>query len=201
MLQFYLPLITFVLVASFTPGPNTLMLAASGANFGLRASLPHILGIQFGFPVMLLAIGLGFGEVFHLYPELHTGLRWAGTACILFFAWKIANAGNPNENKNKSGQTGKPFTFVQAALFQWLNPKAWVMGMGALTTYTTIGGNTFFEAGLIAFVFAALVFPASTVWCLFGTAIGKFLTSPGRLRAFNVTMGLLLAASVGLLYI
>ncbi|GAG06002.1 unnamed protein product [marine sediment metagenome] len=86
-------------------------------------------------------------------------------------------------------------------MFQWLNPKAWVMGIGALTTYTTIGGNTFYEAGLIALVFGAIAFPASAIWCLFGAAIGKFLTSAIRLKTFNVTMALLLAASIILLYI
>jgi threonine/homoserine/homoserine lactone efflux protein len=197
MFQFFLPLFAFALAASITPGPNTLMLAASGANFDLRATIPHIFGIQFGFPVMLLAIGLGFGQVFQLYPNLHTALKWVGTAFILYFAWKIAMAGELSDGK----RAGSPMTFFQAALFQWLNPKAWVMGLSALTTYTTVGGNMFLESGLIALVFAAFVLPVSAVWCLFGLAIGKLLTSPSRLRAFNFSMGLLLAASVGLLYI
>jgi threonine/homoserine/homoserine lactone efflux protein len=197
MFQFFLPLFAFALAASITPGPNTLMLAASGANFGLRATIPHIFGIQFGFPVMLLAIGLGFSQVFQLYPNLHTALKWVGTAFILYFAWKIAMAGELSDGK----RVGSPMTFFQAALFQWLNPKAWVMGLSALTTYTTVGGNMFLESGLIALVFAVFVLPVSAVWCLFGLALGKLQTSPKRLRAFNFSMGLLLAASVGLLYI
>ncbi|MGI9481901.1 MAG: LysE family translocator [Hyphomicrobiales bacterium] len=196
-MQFLLPLIVFATVASFTPGPNTIMLAASGANYGFRPTMPHILGVQFGLPVMLLALGMGFGQVFHIFPEIHLYLKWAGTACILYFAWKISTTSSVKNGE----KAGSPLTFMQAAIFQWLNPKAWVMGLGAITAYTTVGGDTFFETGLIALVFALIVFPACAAWCLFGTAIARFLTSPWRLKVFNTSMALLLAGSVILLYI
>jgi len=118
-----LALLGIVMASAWTPGPNNMMLAASGVNYGLRATAPHIFGVFLGFGFMIFAISLGLGEVFTRYPLLHEGLRWGGALMLIWVAWKIATAKRPGE----AGAATKPFTFVQAAAFQWINPKAWIM--------------------------------------------------------------------------
>lgn len=123
----------FALVTSITPGPNNTMLLASGVNFGFNRSIPHILGISCGFFVLVLAVGLGLGAVFEAYPVLYSVLRYVGAAYLLYLAWKIARSGPMSETEQ--GQ-GKPISYWGAAAFQWVNPKAWVMAVGAISTYT-----------------------------------------------------------------
>ena len=197
MIDFLVPIVSFAIAASVTPGPNTLMVTASGANFGYARSNPHMLGIAFGFPLMIIAVGLGLGRFFAAYPAAHEVLKWVGTAYLLFLAWKIASAG-----RSKSGeQTGRPFSFLQAALFQWLNPKAWIVAVSSLTAFTTVGGNYVTETMFIAALFAAISYPACAVWCLFGTAIGRCLRSDRALKVFNTSMAALVVASIAMLYI
>ncbi len=197
MTAILLPLITFAIASTGTPGPNNIMLTASGANFGYRRSLPHIFGIQFGFPSMVLAVGLGLGQVFTAYPGLHQVLKYVGSAYLLFLAWKIATAARPKSATHEA----KPFTFMQAALFQWVNPKAWIMSVAALTAYTTGEGSYVLEALLVAGVFFAVSFPLISLWCLFGALIGRWLTSQKALMVFNGIMSALIVASIALLYI
>jgi threonine/homoserine/homoserine lactone efflux protein len=128
-----LAFIAFAFVTSVTPGPNNMMLLASGVNFGLRRSLPHMFGISLGFMLLVASVGLGLGQVFEQVPMLYNVLRYAGAAYLLYLAWKIANAGAPDSQGDASA---KPFSFLQAAAFQWVNPKAWIMAIGAITTYT-----------------------------------------------------------------
>jgi len=192
-----LPLISFAIAATGTPGPNNIMLTASGANFGYRRSLPHIFGILFGFPSMVLAVGLGLGQVFTVYPQLHEILKWVGSAYLLFLAWKIATAARPKSAAHEA----KPLTFLQAALFQWVNPKAWIMTVAALTAYTTGEGSYVVETFIVAGVFFAVSFPLISMWCLFGALIGRWLTSQRALMIFNGTMSALIVASIALLYI
>lgn len=197
MTSLFFPLLTFAIASTFTPGPNNIMLTASGANFGYRRSLPHILGIQFGFPAMIAAIGLGLGQVFTLYPQLHELLKWLGSVYLVFLAWKIATASRPKDQAEEA----KPFTFLQAALFQWVNPKAWIMAVAALTTYTTGEGSYVLEAFFVAGAFFAVSFPSATCWCLFGALIGRWLNSPRSLMIFNTTMAALIVVSIALLYV
>jgi len=192
-----LPLISFAIAATGTPGPNNIMLTASGANFGYRRSLPHIFGILIGFPSMVLAVGLGLGQVFTAYPQLHEILKWAGSAYLLFLAWKIATAARPKSAAHEA----KPLTFWQAALFQWVNPKAWIMTVAALTAYTTGEGSYVVETFIVAGVFFAVSFPLISAWCLFGALIGRWLTSQRALMVFNGTMSALIVASIALLYV
>ncbi len=191
-----LPLIWFACAAAFTPGPNNIMVAASGANYGFVRTLPHMLGIAFGFTFMIFAVGVGLGQVFKVYPQVHTGLKWAGTAYLLYLAWRIATAGRPRGVDTDS----KPFTFLQAALFQWVNPKAWMMGVSALTAFTTASGNYLAETLVVAGTFFAVSLPSISVWCLFGVGIGRFLKSDKALRVFNWTMAGLIVASIALLF-
>jgi threonine/homoserine/homoserine lactone efflux protein len=191
-----LPLIWFACAAAFTPGPNNIMVAASGANYGFVRTLPHMFGIAFGFTFMIFAVGVGLGQVFKVYPQVHTGLKWAGTAYLLYLAWRIATAGRPRGVDAYS----KPLTFLQAALFQWVNPKAWMMGVSALTAFTTASGNYLAETLVVAGTFLAVSFPSISVWCLFGVGIGRFLKSDKALRVFNWTMAGLIVASIALLF-
>ena len=191
------PLITFCFSTSITPGPNVIMVTASGATYGFRPTLPHLLGIALGFPVMVLAVGLGLGAVFQSAPALHDGLKVVGSAYLLYLAWRIATAERPREGK----AGGRPLTFLQAAAFQWVNPKAWVIGVSAVSAFSTLELSPLANAAIIALVFGAMAFPCSAVWAGFGTAIGRLLTSPRALRGFNLAMGALTALSVVLIFV
>ncbi len=186
--QILLALTGFAFAATWTPGPNNMMLAASGATFGWRATLPHAMGVALGFPVMIFLIALGLGEIFQRSAALRSGLAWGGFAVMLYFSWRIAMAGTA-----KTGARARPLNFFQAAAFQWVNPKGWVMAIAAAATYAS-GGAPLREAGVLAAVFLAVTVPGAQAWALFGTGIGRLLGTGTRLRAFNVTMGLLLAA-------
>ena len=168
------------------------MLTASGANFGFKKSMLHMLGISIGFPVMVAAIGLGFGLVFVKYPSLHMVLKYIGAAYLLWLAWKIMTA---DKTGDTNGRT-KPLTFLQAAAFQWVNPKAWIMAVSAVSTYTSVQGNVYFEVAVITALFALVSFPSTMAWTLIGVGIGRFLDAPVKLRLFNVVMGLLLVGSI-----
>jgi threonine/homoserine/homoserine lactone efflux protein len=187
-----LAFIGFAFVSSITPGPNNTMLLASGVNYGFRRTLPHIAGISLGCMVMLLLVGLGLGQVFAALPQLYGVLRYAGAAYLLWLAWKIATAGAMTAHKSEGG---RPLTFWQAAAFQWVNPKAWILVVGAASTYAPredFGRNVIVLAILLGLVNA----PSICVWAGFGTALRPFLSHPRRVRVFNVTMALLLVLSL-----
>ena len=183
----------FAFVTSVTPGPNNVMLTASGANFGFRRSVPHMLGIALGFPAMLMAVGFGAAGALQASPELHAALKWIGAAYLLWLAWMIARAAPEAPGASASG---RPMTFFGAALFQWINPKAWMMLAGALPAFTTVGGTLWMEIGAMAVVFALACLPSCALWCGFGVAIARWLRSPRALRVFNAAMAGLLVASV-----
>lgn len=185
-------IVTFAVSMSISPGPNNLMVTASGANFGFLRTIPHMLGVSFGFPVMLLAVGLGLGQALQAAPQVHAVLRWVAAAYLLYLAWRIATAGGPGEAEAR----GRPFTFLQAALFQWVNPKAWVIALSAVATYTSPDGDTLAEILLIGAVFVVAAFLSLAVWAAFGTLIAGLLRSPGALRAFNLAMAGLLVLSL-----
>lgn len=185
------PLALFALVSSITPGPNNVMLASSGLNFGFRRSLPHLLGVNLGFTLMIFLVGVGLGSVFQQVPQLYSVLKYAGAAYLLYLAWKIANSGGMDDGQAR----GKPFTFLQAAAFQWVNPKAWVMAVGVVATYTPQNG--FFANLVIATIVCGVVnLPSIGIWVTFGTALRRVLHRPAAVRAFNIGMALLLVASL-----
>ena len=184
--------IAFAFVTSVTPGPNNMMLLASGVNFGLRRSLPHMLGISLGFMVLVMAVGLGLGQLFEQVPMLYSVLRYLGAAYLLYLAWKIANSGAPD---SQADERGKPFSFLQAAAFQWVNPKAWVMAIGAITTYTP-QENFLVNVLLIAALFALVNCPSVGLWTVAGSLLRNWLKNPRVLRGFNIGMALLLVASL-----
>ena len=184
--------VLFAFVSSITPGPNNTMLLASGVNFGVRRSIPHALGISVGFMVMVMAVGLGLGEVFKAWPVLYSILRYGGAAYLLYLAWKIATSG-------PLGTTGpgssRPLGFWGAAAFQWVNPKAWVMAVGAITTYTPAQGYVL-NVIVIAAVFALVNLPSVGVWVMFGSALRNVLQNPRWLMLFNLLMATLLVISL-----
>src|SRR5690606_29478612 len=163
----------------------------SGANFGLARTWPHILGIAFGFPVMVVAVGLGLGFVFEAFPALHTILKYVAFAYLLWLAWQILRAERPEEKDSGA----RPLTFLQAAAFQWANPKAWAIVFGAMALFTSEGGSKVLEVGLIAVLFGLLCVPNGVVWTLFGGAIAVFLANDRQRPWFTVTMAILLVVS------
>ena len=186
----FIALFTFCLVSTVTPGPNNMMVMASGANFGFRRTLPHMLGIAGGMVVLTMGVGAGLMAVFDLVPHSYTALKLAAVAYMLWLAWKIANAGAPKD----AGTGGRPLTILQAAGFQWVNPKAWTMALTAITVYAP--DRALWSVALVAACFGLVALPSISVWTALGQQLRRLLTSPTRLRAFNITMALLLVASL-----
>ena len=168
------------------------MLMASGANYGLRRTLPHMLGVSIGHAFMVFMIGVVLLQVFEAFPVLNTILKVAGSLYMLWLAWKIANAVPPEARQVE----GKPFTFLQAAAFQWVNPKAWIMGITAISVYAPQNFGVLFGAAMVAIIFCAVNFPSVTIWAWMGVQVRRWLGTAKRLRVFNITMAVLLVGSL-----
>lgn len=186
-------LVVFAFVSSITPGPNNMMLLASGVNFGFRRSVPHMLGIGIGFMVLLLATGLGLGQLLERFPVIYTTLKYVGAAYMLWLAWKIANSGPMADQPTQNA--GTPMSFLGAAAFQWVNPKAWVMAVTAMATYTN-PNQYLVTVVLVTLIFGAVNIPSVSTWTVFGVGLRRFLTDPKLCRIFNITMALALVASL-----
>ncbi len=184
----------FALVTSITPGPNNFMLLASGVNFGFRSSVPHMLGISSGFLLMVLGVGLGLAEVFSQFPWVYGFLKWVGAIYMLYLAWCIATSG-PLEDTSPNGHLAKPMSFWGAAAFQWVNPKAWVMAVGAFGTYVPVSSGLVAIA-CVATLFAVINLPSVGAWALFGSSLRHVLQVRRNLLAFNYSMAGLLVASL-----
>lgn len=187
----FLALLVYAFVTSVTPGPNNLMLLASGVNFGFVRTIPHALGIGGGFLTLLVGVGLGLGALLKAFPSLHLALKIAGGGYLLYLAWRIAMSRSIGEG----AAGGRPMTFLEAAAFQWVNPKAWVMAVSAMAIYTN-PEKPFVSMLVVAFAFAAVNVPSVSTWAGFGTALRGFLADPVRLKWFNVAMGFALALSL-----
>ncbi|MGH1464513.1 MAG: LysE family translocator [Cognatishimia sp.] len=180
----------FAFVASITPGPNNMMLLSSGANFGFARTIPHMLGIALGFTFMVILVGLGLVQLFDRLPITYTALKLVSVAYLLWLAWKIAHSGQP-ESAHRSAN---PLTFLQAALFQWVNPKAWTMALGAITLYVPDRNLT--SVLMVGLMFGIINLPSISIWTVLGQQLQRFLSSPKRMQLFNWTMALLLVASL-----
>jgi threonine/homoserine/homoserine lactone efflux protein len=180
----------FALVSSITPGPNNLMLMASGANYGFRPTIPHMLGIGLGFMFMLFLVGIGLIGVFDAIPYSYETLKLVSILYLCWLAWRVANAAPPDEET----KTGKPFTFLQAAAFQWVNPKAWTMALTAMTLYAP--DRSLWAILVVTTVFGLINMPSVSLWTLVGQKMQIVLTSRIRLRIFNITMAVLLVGSL-----
>ncbi len=184
-------LIALAVATLFTPGPNNAMLAASGANFGFRRTVPHLLGVATGFPLMLLIVGLLLGGLFQTSAVLREILRWGGAALLLWIAWKVASSGGIGSKK----ASGRPMTFVEAVGFQWVNPKAWSMAVAA-TSQFILPAAPVTTAAIVTAAFLTLGLGSATTWTYAGQAIGRWLTTARRLRAFNLVMAALIVLSI-----
>ena len=182
---------TFAIVAGFTPGPNNVMLAASGANFGFRRTLPHILGIVFGFCTLVLAAGFGLATLFASLPWLYNTLKILSFLFLLYLAWKIGSAGRTQANEKD-----RPLNFLQAAIFQLINPKGITVIISSVTAFTSKAENINTEVLILLVVFSAVAFFSTCAWTLFGLGIAKFLHNNNRLRFFNLSMAVLLVLSL-----
>lgn len=183
-------LLGFAFVATVTPGPNNLMLMASGANFGFRRTLPHMAGIVGGLTFMALLVGAGLMALFEAFPVLNIILKILSVGYLLWLAFKIATAASVQAQAPK----GRPMTFLQAASFQWVNPKAWAMCLSAITLYAP--ERSLLSVAFVAAAFALVCFPAISIWAWLGTVVRRWLSSAIRLRTFNITMAALLVASL-----
>lgn len=187
-------LLVYAFITSITPGPNNFMLLASGVNFGFTRTIPHMLGIGIGFWVLLLAVGFGLGAVLTAFPALHTGLKVAGGAYLIYLAWRIAMSRSMGSDGNGEKKP-RPMSFFEAAAFQWVNPKAWVMAITAMAVYTN-PDRPFLSVMVISAAFALVNLPSVSTWAGFGMALRGFLADPTRLKWFNIAMGIMLAATL-----
>lgn len=187
-----LPLCTFAAICTITPGPNNAMMLASGLNYGFTRSLPHLFGICCGFAFMIFATGVGLHAVFDQVPVLQVILKYAGALYLLWLAWKLAHAAPMSAEQ---AGLSKPMSFFGAAAFQWINPKAWVMAVGALTTYLPPGFKAL-DVAVLAGVFGLIGIFCVGSWALFGVAMRQVLQDARSVRIFNVVMALLLVGSL-----
>lgn len=177
-----LPLLSYCALMSGTPGPNNMMLVASGAHHGYRRTLPAILGMVSGVATLTFAACLGLGALFIAWPALHVALKLAGTLYLLVLAWRLA--GSPVAQDRPPEELG----FAQAALFQTVNPKSWVRAVTVASVFMPTQLGLVSGGLLVSLLGAAVGFPCVSMWALFGTGIGRFLSNPARRRAFNVIM-------------
>lgn len=184
-------LVLFAFATSITPGPNNMMLFASGVNFGFRRTIPHMLGIGAGFLSLLIGVGMGLGAVLHAYAPAFIALKVAGGLYLLWIAWKIGTSRSMGDGEAKA----RPMTFLGAAAFQWVNPKAWVMAITAMAVYPNPEQYALTVA-IVALVFAAVNVPSVSTWAGFGSALREWLSVPVRLKWFNITMAVLLVLSL-----
>ncbi len=191
-IQQIIGLIGFAFATSITPGPNNLMLMASGVNFGIRRTVPHILGVSIGFTLMIIVVGIGLVGLFEAWPFASLILKVVSAGYLLWLAWKIASAPLPKAGEQLS--TGNPMTFIQAALFQWINPKAWTMALTALTVY--VGTRDFITVLGVAVIFGVINLPSVGIWTAMGQYIRRRLAGDLSRRLFNWGMAALLVASL-----
>lgn len=182
----------FVLSTSGTPGPNNVMLLTSGMNHGLRLSVPHILGINIGFPIMVIAVGLGLVTVFKQFPVVFMTLKIIGVVYLLYLAYKIATIPVDVSTNNKA----KPMSFLQAALFQWVNPKAWVMAVSAIVAFSSGGDGAYWQVVIIALAYFTFGLPCSFTWVGVGFGLQTLIENKVFLRWFNRAMALILVISI-----
>lgn len=186
----FIALLGFAFVSSITPGPNNLMMLASGLNYGIRRSIPHMLGIGIGFMFMLSLVGLGLAELFERFPILDIILKVSATLYMFWLAWRIANAGAP-----KAAEAGaRPMSFLEACAFQWVNPKAWAMALTAMTVYAPT--KSLLEISIVTIAFGLVNIPCVGAWAMLGQEMRRFLQKPRTLQIFNWSMAILLIASL-----
>jgi threonine/homoserine/homoserine lactone efflux protein len=187
-----IPFLVFCIVMSFTPGPNNAMLMASGLNYGLRKTVPHIFGVALGFGFLGFCVSAGLGMIFIQFPIIYTMLKYLGAVYLLYLAWLI---GTTKPGASSGSRKSRPMTFLEAAAFQWVNPKGWVMVVGAASTYGDMAKAPW-NAVLITAIFILMGFVSCYMWAGFGSYLQRWLHKPKAVRIFNIIMALLLVASI-----
>jgi threonine/homoserine/homoserine lactone efflux protein len=182
----------FLTSMGFTPGPNNILVASSGVNFGFRATIPHILGITLGFPIMMLVVGLGLAKIFIAVPLVHLAFKYISIAYLVYLSWRIATAAAMGSTRG----TAKPLTFMQAAAFQWVNGKAWIIAVSAVTTYTVVNSTLPLQICAIAAMAVGITLASASCWTLFGHFLRNHLNTDSRRRWFNYAMAGLLLLSI-----
>jgi len=186
-------IISFAFATAMTPGPNNFMLLSSGLTFGYKRTLAHIIGVMVGFPIMIMAVGLGLGSVFTMYPIMYDVLKVVGILYLLWMAWKVATS---SSSMGTSDEVKKPFTLLQAMLFQWVNPKAWVMVITAIGSFITVKEDAFLQVLFIAFTYLIIGMLSTNFWALGGVYLHKFISNVQSIKIFNVLMAVLIVLSV-----
>lgn len=187
-----LSLVLFCFVASITPGPNNLMLMSSGLTFGLRRTMPHLAGVTLGFMLMVALVGLGINALFATFPWLDTFLKIASILYLLWLAYKIASSGAVQASgRDRSA----PLTFLQAAAFQWVNPKAWMMAVTAVAVYVSTAQFAF-DLSVVTLIFGLINLPCICIWASFGTLLRRVVDNSKLMHAINIGMALALVASL-----
>jgi threonine/homoserine/homoserine lactone efflux protein len=190
-LELFIGLFVFAGIAAFTPGPNNALLMSSGMNFGFRRSVPLICGVAVGFPLMIGLIGLGLGRVFEALPILYQVLKYAGAAYMLYLAWKIATA----QPATADDKAARPLSFIQMCVFQWINPKGWIMSITALSAYT-LSQSYYVGLATVVGTFVFMGITSALTWAGFGAALKSVMSDPRYFRIINVSLALLLVASL-----
>lgn len=191
-----LSVLAFATSMSATPGPNNAMVTASGATYGFSRTWPHMLGVSVGFPVMLVVLALGAGGVLTAYPAIHLVMKVLGAAYMLWLAWQIASA-EPRVEGAGQDKRGRPMRFHEAAAFQWINPKAWMIALGALATYTAVGTDAVLGQVLwLSAIFFVAALLSLMLWTAIGTGAARLLGTARRIRIFNIVLAVLLVASL-----
>ena len=198
MNQFYtltmiISIASFGLASTMTPGPNNIMLLSSGLTFGYKRTLPHALGITFGFPLMVICVGLGVGKIFEIFPFIYTTLKVVGISYLLWMAWHIANTKGSLDTANKKD---KPFTFLQAALFQWINPKAWVIAITSTAAFITDHQIASIQVMIISSIYFFCAIFSTNSWALGGVMLRRFIQNERFVQIFNITMAVLIVGSI-----
>ena len=185
---------TFTLSTCVTPGPNNIMLLSSGLTFGYKRTMPHMTGIVVGFPLMILLIGIGLGIVFEKFPILLSVLKVIGILYLFWMAYKIAT--NKTTVEVKENSQSKPFTFLQSALFQWVNPKAWIMGITAISIFVTSKDDSLIQVVIVSFIFMLSGVVSTNLWTSGGVVLKRFIKDESHVRKFNILMAFFLLLSV-----
>jgi len=199
MQEFYtlamiLSIATFTLSTSISPGPNNIMLLSSGLTFGYKRTIPHMSGIFFGFPLMVLIVGLGMGALFEKFPLVLTVLKFVGILYLFWMAYKIAN--NSSSYDVEENSESKPFSFMQAAMFQWVNPKAWIMAITSISIFVTSNEHGITQIIIISFIYFLSGCVSCNTWAFGGTVLKRFIKSEKSVQRLNIAMAILLVASV-----
>ena len=190
-LELFIAFSVFAFVSSITPGPNNIMLMASGTNFGFKKTIPHLLGVNLGFGFLLFCVGIGLMQIFDLFPIMHDVFKIFCSIYLIYLAYRIATSASQTKN---SQSRARPFSFIQAILFQWINPKGWSMALTGISVYST--SSSLVGVLIITLAYTMINLPCICFWTMLGEQFGRFMTSNLRLRIFNYIMATLLVLTL-----